>query len=121
MEGLLARSVRVGVAEISDYELRRELIRAEARAGLARLNSLIAAVEYFPITTGAIRRAAELWAEARRDGIQTADNKALDADMILVAQAEMVVRGSGNAVVVATMDVGDLGRFCDARNWRDVR
>lgn len=42
IEGLLARGVRVLIPEIADYELRRELLRAEKVEGLRRLDALVA-------------------------------------------------------------------------------
>src|SRR4051812_38776235 len=60
---------RVVVPEIADYELRRELLRVGATAGLARLDRLVAALDYAPTTTPAMRRAAEFWALVRRAGL----------------------------------------------------
>jgi hypothetical protein len=54
--------------------------------------------------------AAELWATARREGYPTAADKALDADVILAAR-------EGFEMIVATGNVGHLGRFVDARIW----
>ena len=54
------------VREIADYEVRRELIRAGRSAGVGRLGAFIAEVEYLPIETAAMRRAAVFWAEARQ-------------------------------------------------------
>ena len=52
----------------ADYEVRRELLRARKAEGLARLDALEEALEYLPLTSAAMRRAAELWAEARQQG-----------------------------------------------------
>lgn len=102
------------VPEIADYEVRRELLRANKAKGVARLNIIKSSVGYLPITTSVMLRAAELWAQARRSGMPTADPKALDCDVILAAQALEV---SG---IVATENVGHLSRFVDARPWRDI-
>jgi predicted nucleic acid-binding protein len=52
---------RVLVPEIVDYEVRRELLRANKTAGLTRLDALAASLEYLPLNTSAMRRAALLW------------------------------------------------------------
>lgn len=114
MESLVVGGVRVFVPEIADYEVRRELLRANKAKGVARLNIIKSSVGYLPITTSVMLRAAELWAQARRSGMPTADPKALDCDVILAAQALEV---SG---IVATENVGHLSRFVDARPWRDI-
>ena len=46
-------------------------------------------VGYDPITTPIMRRAAEYWAASRRAGRPTSDPAALDADVILAAQATL--------------------------------
>jgi len=61
-----------------------------------------------------MRQAAEFWAQARKAGRATADDKALDGDVILAAQAHQV------GAVVATENVGHLSRFVDARNWKEI-
>ena len=62
------------VPEISDYEVRRELIRARRTAGIARLDAFIGQVEFLPIDTAAMRQAAAFWAEARQQGRPTGRN-----------------------------------------------
>src|SRR2546430_2658113 len=86
LEGLVVQERRIIVPEIADYEVRRELLRADKTKGLQRLDTVIATLEYLAITTEAMRKAAGLWAEARKQGKQTAGDAALDGDMILVAQ-----------------------------------
>lgn len=115
--GLLAAGVRVILPEITDYEVRRELLRINSLSGLMRLDRLAAAVEYLPLNTAAMRKAAELWALVRQQGKPTADSKELGGDVILAAQA--ILLGVPD-LVVATTNVGHLSRFVNARNWQDV-
>ena len=111
---ILATDTTVFVSEIADYEVRRELIRAERHVGIARLNSLKATLPYLPVTTPIMLRAAELWAEARRRGRPTADPKELDCDVILAAQALAI------GAMVVTDNVGHLALFVEAKSWRDI-
>ena len=87
VQALVARGRRVIVPEIADYEVRRELLRANRVSGLVRLDGLARLLEYLPLTTAAMRQAAVFWAQARQQGQPTADDKALDGDVILAAQA----------------------------------
>lgn len=107
------------VPEIADYEVRRELIRANKIKGIKRLDDLKKTVEYLPITTHVMLLAAELWAKARNEGFPTADSKALDGDVILVAQARLYGK-SGVNPVIATTNVGHLSRFVSAAVWEDI-
>lgn len=115
------RGTRVIVPEIADYEVRRELLRMELTGGLLRLNSLVtlANVSYLPITTEAMRLAAEFWAQSRRSGRPTADPKELDGDVILAAQA-FLATGEDDQVIVATTNAVHLSRFVPAAAWRDI-
>ena len=53
-------------------------------------------------------KAAEFWASARKSGIPAADQKALDADIILAAQTFWLT-SLVNSPVVATTSVDPLG------------
>jgi len=117
LQALVTRDIRVIVPEIADYEVRRELLRAKKERGLARLDTLASRLEYLPITTAAIRQAAVFWAQARQQGQPTADDKALDGDVILAAQA--LTLGAAD-VVIATTNVGHLSRFAPAALWPDL-
>ncbi len=114
---LTVAGVRVLIPELADYELRRELLRARKAKGLARLDELAATLEYLPLTTEAMRQAAAFWAQARQHGVQTADDKAIDGDVILAAQAATC---GAVATVVATTNVGHLDRFTEARSWSQI-
>ena len=108
------------VPEIADFEVRRELVRLGATASLRRLDDLCSSYDYEPITTGIMRRAAELWAESRNRGRPLADPHALDADVILAATAEAVA-ARGRETMVATTNVGHLASLINAALWHEVR
>jgi predicted nucleic acid-binding protein len=114
---LIAAGARVIVPEITDYELRREHLRAGKTASIRRLDALAQATEYLPLTTPAMRRAAELWAQARQQGQPTAADTTIDADMILAAQGLML---GAPDVVIATTNIGHLLRFIPAELWQNV-
>lgn len=90
-DGLPVDRVLPIVSEIADYEVRRELLLAGRTTSISRLNSLISGFTYLSIDTATMRRAAELWAQARQRGRPTADPAALDADVILASQAQPLV------------------------------
>ena len=117
LQGLLTSGARVIVPEIADYEVRRELLRANKQSGVAQLDALAATLEYLPLTTVAMRQAAEFWAQARRQGQPTAGDQTIDGDMILAAQAVTL----GAPGVIATTNVGHLSRFAPSELWHQVR
>jgi predicted nucleic acid-binding protein len=106
--------------EIVDYELRRNFLLEIARGkssfqkSLDRLDSLREVLTYLPINSDVMRRAAQLWADARRQGKPTADPKELDGDVILAAQALSV-----NGVII-TENIGHLTLFVEAKTWREA-
>lgn len=109
------------VPEIADYELRRELLRADKGHGIARLDELCAGLWYEPLTTSIMRRAAELWARARTQGYPTAHDAALDGDVILSAHAlELGHANTGLAVTVATTNPTHLKRHAPAALWSTI-
>jgi hypothetical protein len=116
---LWAAGVRVFVPEICDYEVRRKLIHIGSTSSIIRLDNLKAGYDYAPITTEVMHLAAGLWAQARRAGLPTAGDKALDGDVILAAQA-LLSAGPGDVVTVATDNVGHLSRFVDAQTWESI-
>ena len=121
MKELLLKNYRVILPEIADYEVRRELIRANRLQGIQRLNEWKSRLEYQPLTTATMLKAAEFWAEARQTGKPTASPEALDGDVILAAQASLIAESQGDrGVVVATTNVGHLERFVNAKYWQAI-
>jgi toxin FitB len=113
--------ILVVIPEITDYEVRREMIRRGARSVMTRLDSLAGQLAYDPLTTQIMRKAAEFWADLRRRGLPTAGDESLDADAILAAQAALI-GGPGDTVTVATSNPRHLGRFpgIDAQDWPSI-
>jgi predicted nucleic acid-binding protein len=119
LQNLLAAGVNMVVPEIVDYELRRELLLGNKQQGLRRLQSLHQALNYMPLDTLVMRRAAGLWAATRKRGLAFADPKALDVDVILAAQALGVV-DAGHDVTVATTNVRHLSLLIEAEEWNTI-
>jgi predicted nucleic acid-binding protein len=122
LEKLLGSSpFAVIVPEIADYEVRRGLMHVALKSGqpttrsLLRLDLLTEKLEYLPLNTATMCRAAGLWAESRVVGQPTAVDDALDGDVILAAQALEV---SG---VVVTENIRHLSRYVESRHWQDVK
>ncbi len=122
---LISVRTTILLPEIADYEVRRKLLSLDqGAASIQRLDNLVrlgGPLVYVPINTRAIRRAAQLWSEARRGGYSTADEKALDGDVILAAQALEYV-GDGDRLFIATGNESDLSRFVGdrAQPWQSI-
>lgn len=116
---LLESGERVCIAEICDYELRREYLRRDAKRALKKLDELQASLEYVALDSGTMREAAALWAQSRRVGHPTADPKELDGDVILAAQAKRAATRE-HEVIVATDNVGHLDQFVAAATWESL-
>lgn len=114
---LVVAGHRLVIPEIIDYEVRRELLRAQKHASAARLTALRGQLEYLPLATAMMERAAEVWSDARQKGRPTAGDNTIDVDMILVAQAESL---RAPTAVIATANVGHLARFFPAELWSNV-
>ena len=114
---LLSAGVRVIIPEIADYELRRGFLVADLKKSLVRLDELKLELEFMPLTSEVMKLAAQFWADSRKRGKQTADDKELDGDAILASLARTV----GNRTIVATTNIGHLDQWVDARNWQDIK
>jgi len=64
-------------------------------------------------------KAAELWAKARQQGKPTANNQALDGDVILSSQA-IALKNLGYDVIIATSNKKHLSLFTEAEDWQTI-
>jgi predicted nucleic acid-binding protein len=119
LESLLDRGYHVILPEIIDYEIRRELLRVNKIKSIRRLDDLKSEIIYLPITTEVMLKAAQMWAQVRQQGKPTADDKALDGDVILAAQA-ILISSTEYPVIIATSNPKHLSLFVDARDWQDI-
>ena len=106
--------------EICDFEIRRDALQRNASQNVDLLDRMQRSYIYLAITTETMRRAAQLWADARNRGRPTADSKSLDADVILAAQAQLLAEGAGDRVVVATDNLRHLAQFVEARSRQEI-
>jgi len=114
LKRVVASGAVVIIPEIADYELRRNLLLEGMASSLKRLDELKDLLLYMPLTTQAMMKAAEFWAEARKQGKPRGAPDALDGDAILAAQAH---EAGG---VIATENVGHFSWFVQAKHWREI-
>jgi predicted nucleic acid-binding protein len=122
---LLSRGVYIVTSDICDYEVRRSLHLASLKNptvnGIENLDELQQVIDFLALTKGVIREASILWAEARSQGIPTADEKNIDADIIIAAQWKILTEEfPGQYIVIATSNVKHLQRFTEAKTWRNI-
>jgi predicted nucleic acid-binding protein len=117
----LEAGVQVHIPAIVAYELRRELLRIDSHESLSLLDGLIQAEadRYLPLTDIDLIRAAEFWAQVRKQGRPTADRFALDIDVILAAQA-LSLGLPADQFVVATENVAHLALLVPAKLWSQI-
>jgi hypothetical protein len=123
--GLLSKGVSVLTSDICDYEVRRNLILESFRKpninSVTSLDELKELVVFLPISKEVMIKAASLWAEARRLAVPTADDKSLDADIIICAQYKLLEQEyPGRYIVIATTNVKHLSLFTEAKEWQEV-
>ena len=123
--GLLSKGVSVLTSDICDYEVRRNLILESLRKpnvnGIDSLDELKDLITFLPISNEVMLEAASLWAEARIQGVPTADNKSLDADIIICAQYKLLEQEyPGRYIVIATTNVKHISRFAEAKKWQEI-
>ena len=107
------------IPEMADYEVRRELLRADKTASLLRLDRFAKIWIYLPLSTEAMRLAAELWSEGRKVGKPTADDKAIDGDVIVAAQA-LRFAAPEDQLIVITDNSAHLGNYVASSPYRAI-
>ena len=125
MMGLMAKGVYVVSSDICDYEIRRSLLLLEAQkltqVSLTRLERWRDVIDFLPLTTNVMKSAARAWADSKLRGLQTAELKNIDADMIIVAQWLLLSEEyPGRRITIATTNVKHLKPFCEAMVWQDI-
>lgn len=130
MRSHLLAGVRFKVPEISDYELRRNLIFETLRRvnspsiqSIQNLDNLKATIGYVPLNTDMILAAANMWAKAKRGNYSTAHPFKLDGDVILAAQA-IIESAAKERIIIATKNVRHLSQYStstvEAREWQNI-
>lgn len=114
LKKLIQSEVVLYIPEIADYEARRGMLAKDMTRAVKILDQLKDHLNYAPLSTPVMLRAAELWAQARKRGKPTADPKELDGDVILAAQAQEV------GAIVATENIGHLSQFVTAKSWKEI-
>ena len=120
---LLSKGVYVVTSEICDYEVRREFIRIKS-VGLETLDDLRNVIDFLPLSTKVMKKAADFWAYARQNHIPTANDKNIDADMIISAQWSLLTEEfPGRAVFIATKNIKHLKIFAqeNAKEWINIK
>jgi len=125
----LVKRIRIIIPAVADYELRRELIRNGSTDSITKLDLIesggytdFPGIIYLPLSDAAIKRAAEMWADARNKGYSTAQDKALDGDVLVAAQA-LDHAASSSRFTIATGNLKDIARYVGSRRaklWTDI-
>lgn len=121
LEQSASETYQLCLPEIVDYELRRKLLHMALQQGrnesnsLTRLNNFKKILRYLPLQTSTMHLAAQIWAEARLNGVPTASSSSLDDDVILAAQAKEL-----NGIVLTT-NQKHLSRFVPVADWQSFR
>lgn len=119
----LDKETVIKVAEITDYELRRELLRTGKLKSIDRLNKFNQEVGLIPLNSAVMQQAAELWAWTRNKGKPTASNDSLDGDVILVSQA-IIQLSNFDKITIATTNIKHISLFkekgIDVLDWEET-
>jgi predicted nucleic acid-binding protein len=110
----LQSGCQIIVPEISDYELRRNLLLENKEPSIRKLDELKEKLSYSPITTPVMLQAARYWADCRQRGRPSCGDEALDGDVILAAQA------AAAHAVVATENTKHIGDLVEAKHWKEL-
>lgn len=115
--------VYVVTSDICYYEVRREFVRIESQ-GVQILERFRDFIDFLPLTVEVMKKATELWAEARKNHSKTANDKDIDADMIVSAHWKLLCEEHpGRAVFIATKNIRHLKLFAkeQAADWVNLK
>lgn len=104
--------IALRVAEITDYELRRNLILEELEKSISNLNKFKQTQRFVPLTSEALLQAGEIWAWLHKNGQATSYIKNIDVDVILAAQA-LSQKEYFDQVIILTQNLKHISRFSD--------
>jgi predicted nucleic acid-binding protein len=116
---LLDSGARFAISAVIDYEVRRSFLQASLTDSLNVLDDLTRAYTYIPLDKQSWYLAADMWASLRKRGKPTAAEKALDIDVILAAQAQILI-DLGHDDMIATTNVKHLELLAPARLWNEI-
>ena len=124
---LLIAGANVRAPGIVVYETRRKVVHLQLRQPeanrLVRFETVVLTLGLVPVTEETLRRASDIWAQARHVGHVTAPPEAIDGDVILVAQA-FIESEKGDPVEIATTNSKDLIKIYPAArvlDWSDLK
>jgi len=104
------RKILIRVPQICDYELRRELILQNFTKSIGRLDRFQQQNQFLPLSEDDFFEAAEIWAGLRKTGQPTSDDRGLDGDVILAAQA-ISQQQEFEQVIILTENERHIPRF----------
>ncbi len=120
------KRIALRIAEIIDYELRRELtlqgLRGEINSykSIRNLNKYRQTKQFLPLDSSVtLTDACDIWADLRFNNKGTADIKNIDVDVILAAQV-LSLKNKFNEIIIVTDNVEHISRFqyLDVKVWR---
>ncbi len=118
-----AAGLAVVVPDVVRYESRRKFIDMRRRHPrqapllLEKLDAICAAVAMGETNVAVLDLAAELWADARRRGVQTSGDKSIDFDVIIAAHARRMATPQQNVGIVTSNVRHFEGHQVEALTW----
>ncbi|MDJ0742465.1 MAG: hypothetical protein QNJ32_03770 [Xenococcaceae cyanobacterium MO_167.B27] len=107
---LQQEKIGLRVAEISDYELRRNFLLESLDKSIGKLNKFRKTDRLLFFDTETMIIASEIWAEIRKQGNPTENKDSLDGDVILAAQA-CQLKEYYEEVIILTTNAKDIAKF----------
>ncbi|MEM8640952.1 MAG: hypothetical protein AAGG51_19375 [Cyanobacteria bacterium P01_G01_bin.54] len=117
---LLAKTYRIIIPDICDYELRCELLRIGSQ-GVEKLNALRAVLDCHAVTFDVLDKAAEIWSESRAMSQPNTVRENIDVDCIVAAYCYILQQNHpGQRIVLATKNIKDFQRTTECAIWQDI-